>query len=434
MAPAEPLDEVDPVDVVVVGAGPAGCAAAIEARRRGLSVCLVDKATFPRDKTCGDGLTTNALRLLERLGLHRGALAGEGGYERVDDVVLIGPHGRTIALALPRGHGDYAAVVTRVRLDAALVEAARAAGARLVLGHAVAAIGGGDRNGSGDGNEVTVELDDGRGVRAPWVIAADGHWSPARRMIEPGAPRDLGAWHAARQYFSGVADRRLWVIFERDLLPGYAWVFPLPGGRANVGYGVLRNDGRRGRDLKALWSDLIHRPSMRRILGETARPEGTVRAWPIPTDYARAALHHGRVLFAGDAARVVDPMTGEGIAQAIETGILAAGALAVGGSPEGVAARYEASVHRTLGRDLRFAARLQRVLASPLGARLALRAVDINPWTRRNFARWMFEDYPRATLLTPDRWHRGRFHEDGAFLADETAPGSVPATPAATSM
>src|SRR5262249_39568383 len=127
----------DRYDVVVIGAGPAGCASAIAARRRGLSVCVVDKATFPRDKTCGDGLTTNALRLLEQLGLSRAALEGEAGYERVADVVLVAPGGRAIELPLPRGRGDFAAVVSRLRLDTAMVELARDAGARVCLGEAV---------------------------------------------------------------------------------------------------------------------------------------------------------------------------------------------------------------------------------------------------------------------------------------------------------
>ena len=120
---------------------------------------------------------------------------------------------------------------------------------------------------------------------ASFVIAADGHWSTVRRALEPDAPRDLGEWHAVRQYFDGVDDDRLWVIFERDLLPGYAWVFPLPGGRANVGYGVLRSDGRSGRELKDLWPDLLARPVVRDILGPDARPAEPVRAWPIPTRY-----------------------------------------------------------------------------------------------------------------------------------------------------
>jgi flavin-dependent dehydrogenase len=113
------------------------------------------------------------------------------------------------------------------------------------------------------------------------------------------------------------------------------------------------------------------------------------------------------VLFVGDAARVVDPMTGEGIAQALETGMLAARAVARGG---GVAERYRSDVAHALGRDLRFASALQRVLRHPLGARAALRAVDTSDWTRRQFGRWMFEDYPRATVLTASRWPAMRPH------------------------
>ncbi len=394
-------------DLVVVGAGPAGCAAAIEARRAGRSVCVVDKATFPRDKTCGDGLTANAIRELARLGVDARALCGDGGYLRVDEVVLVSPGGRAIELAMPAGRGDIAAVVSRLRLDAALVDRATESGATLRLGSAIDTVT--TANAGTDTVAVTVTLENGAAIEAPWLVAADGHWSPTRRAIQPELPRDLGTWHAARQYFANAGDGRLWVLFERDLLPGYAWVFPLPGGRANVGYGVLRDGTRSGHDLKALWPELLDRPLLRRVLGPAAQAEGTVRAWPIPTRYTPADLYDGHVLFAGDAARVVDPMTGEGIAQALETGRLAASAIATGGTVTDVQSRYRDAVERTLGRDLRFAARLQRVLAHPLGARAALGAVAWNDWTRRNFARWMFEDYPRAVLLTPDRWRRGMF-------------------------
>ncbi|MGH9031933.1 MAG: FAD-dependent monooxygenase, partial [Acidimicrobiia bacterium] len=87
-------------DVAVVGAGPAGSAAAIAARDAGLDVFLVDKATFPRDKTCGDGLTTGALRLLERLGLELGALES---YATVRETVLVSPSGRRVVIPLPVG-------------------------------------------------------------------------------------------------------------------------------------------------------------------------------------------------------------------------------------------------------------------------------------------------------------------------------------------
>src|SRR5262249_34450982 len=157
-------------------------------------------------------------------------------------------------------------------------------------------------------------------------------------------------------------------LFERDLLPGYAWIFPLPGRRANVGFGVLRSDGRSGKELKALWNSLLERPSVASVLaGATA--EHAVRAWPIPAHYDAAALTHGRVLVAGDAASVVDPMTGEGIAQALTTGMLASRAIAASRhDADAVAARYRRTVDAELGPDLRFARALQLILQRPIGA------------------------------------------------------------------
>jgi flavin-dependent dehydrogenase len=225
-----------------------------------------------------------------------------------------------------------------------------------------------------------------------------------RRLVQPGAPADLGTWHATRQYHAAVDTDRLWTLFEPDLLPGYAWVFPLPDGRANVGLCIRRQPDHHGRELKARWADLMARPVMRDILGPASEPTESVRSWPIPCDYSRRRLATGRVLFVGDSAAVVDPMTGEGIAQALETGILAAEAIARGGGMHTIAERYRSTVDQAIGRDARFAARLSRVLATESGARWAIRLAGINAWTRRNFARWLFEDYPRALVLTPDRW------------------------------
>ncbi|HEX5095486.1 MAG TPA: geranylgeranyl reductase family protein [Acidimicrobiia bacterium] len=394
------------MDLIVSGAGPAGTAAAIAAARLGLEVVCFDKAAVGRDKTCGDGLTTQALRLLEQLGLTRRALAA-AGYVSVHETVIVSPSGRRAVLPLPTD-GEHAGVVPRAGLDAALVARAREGGVDVREQCAVD-----DVVVSSDGVKVRTETGDTLEARA--LVAADGHWSPVRRRLHPDAPRDLGTWHAARQYFDHVDDDRLWVIFERDLLPGYAWVFPLPGGGANVGYGVLRDQERAGRDLKALWPDLLARPLVREILGPRAVAREPVRAWPIPTHFDPARLADGRVLYAGDAAAVVDPLTGEGIAQALETGMLAADAIARGGAADELAARYRRSVQRSLGRDLRFASLLQRVLTTERGARAAIKAADLSPWTRRSFARWLFEGYPRALLLTPDRWHRGMFGASGAY-------------------
>jgi flavin-dependent dehydrogenase len=130
----------------------------------------------------------------------------------------------------------------------------------------------------------------------------------------------------------------------------------------------------------------------------------------------RAPLAEGRVLFAGDAAGVTDPMTGEGIAQALVTGVLAVEAVQSSPDPAAVGRRYRLEVERHLGPDLRFARRLGNVLKHRKGARGAVRAAGLSSWTRANFARWLFEDYPRALILTPRRWRRGAMSSPGAYL------------------
>jgi flavin-dependent dehydrogenase len=311
----------------------------------------------------------------------------------------------------------YAAVVARRDLDAALLGVAGARGVTVRDGVGL-------RDLALDGG-VRATLDDGSTISARALVAADGHYSTARRLtsLGPAARRgpDPGPWHAARRYVTGCGDDRLWILFEPDLLPGYAWVFPLPDGRANVGFGIVRSPRRHGRDLRRLADQLLDRPAVRAVIGAGARSDGPVRAWPIPT--GRARLSHGPVLFAGDAAGVVDPMTGEGIAQALDTGALAASALAGGGDPCDVARRYRASVEHALGRDLHLAGLLHRVLRSPRRTELAIRAAGATSWTRRSFARWLFEDYPRAALLTPTRWRRGMLGAPGAFSREATRPG-----------
>ena len=405
-------------DVAVVGGGPAGAAAAITLARAGRQVVVVDKARFPRDKCCGDGLTTGALRRLEALGLHPEAVAT---WRPVDDVWLRSPSGRAVAYPLPGDRGCFAAVARRVDLDAALLDVARAAGAEVHDGHGLRAANWRPADGA-----VHLEVDGLGVIAARYAVGADGMWSPLRKAL--GASDGdgyLGEWHAFRQYFTGVggsAADRMWVWFEPDLLPGYAWSFPLPDGRANVGFGVPRRAGRPTRAMKEQWGDLLSRPHVRHALGGGVA-EAAHKAWPIPARVERTTLSAagGRALFVGDAARATDPMTGEGIAQALETGTLAAGAILGAGDDAATAAlTYRAAVRRGLGTDNRLAALLSRLLGHRGGARGAIRVSGLTPWTRRHFARWLFEDYPRALLLTPHRWHAGTLSRPGAFAGAET--------------
>ena len=395
-------------DVVIVGAGPAGAAAAIAGVEAGLSVVLVDKATFPRDKICGDGLTTGALRILERLGVQPDTI---GSWTGVDDIHVAGPDGHAVTFPLPRGRGAYAVVVPRSELDAAVVNRARAVGAKVLEGtEVVAAVDGVDG--------VTLTLDGGQELTARYVIAADGMWSPLRKMLGTAMPGYLGEWHAFRQYFSntGPEARDLWVWFEADLLPGYAWSFPLPDGRANVGFGIQRGAKVTTKQMKALWPELLARPHIAAVLGPDAVAEGRHQAWPIPARVDEVPLTAGRVLWVGDAAAATDPMTGEGIGQALLSGLLAIDAVLAGADdPAAVRARYELDVRRELVADHKMSMLLIRALKHRKGARAAIRVAGLTGWTRRNFARWLFEDEPRAVAFTPRRWHRGFLKRDGAY-------------------
>lgn len=397
-------------DVLVVGAGPAGSAAARVLADSGRDVTIVDKAVFPRDKCCGDGLTTLALRELESIAFDPRSVPS---WTTVDAAWVRSPSGREVCLPLI-GTGQYAAVTPRMELDNALVEHARAAGAKVLDGHGFVAIL------DDEPTHIDVDVDGIGAVRARYVIAADGMWSPVRKALGLGEPGYLGEWHGFRQYatnVTGPARDRLYVWFEPDLIPGYAWSFPLPDGRTNVGFGVLRDGTRKVQEMKVTWPHLLQREHIRAALGPDAEMEGRHTAWPIPARIDAAALASGRVLFVGDAAAATDALTGEGIGQALLTGRLAAEALIAGGALDPAASRrhFEHHVAAHLFADHRMSIRLSHVMAKDWHVRGALRLVDTNAWTRRNFAKWMFEDEPRAIALTPARWHRGLFRRPGAY-------------------
>lgn len=399
--------------MAVVGAGPAGTAAAITLAEVGLRVTLVDRARFPRDKCCGDGLTTGALRHLDELGLDP---AGVASWQPVGEARIRAPNGRQATFALPDDGTLYAASAQRIDLDAALVDLARRKGVNVLEGRALARA-----EMEPGGQVVRLGFADGTRVRAWYAIGADGMWSPLRKLLGAGAPGYLGDWHAVRQYFDGAGPlaRHLWVWFEPDLIPGYAWSFPLPNGRVNVGFGVQRAPGRPLGAMKAQWADVLTRPHIAEVLGDAAHPDGPWKAWPIPAGISRTPLSGlaGRVLFVGDAARAADPMTGEGIAQALETGRMAGEAIAAAGPdrPAWAARRYTRRIRAGMAVDDHVSRLLSRVLADRRGASAWMRLADRSPRTRRHFARWMFEDYPRAVFVTPQRWSRGALHRPGAF-------------------
>lgn len=390
-----------------MGAGPAGAAATHALAKAGRDVLLVDKATFPRDKFCGDGLTTLCLRQLEEMHVQVSQLPS---FAPVRGAMIRSPKGKRYQIDLPSGPGLYAAVARRSELDALLVDHALEAGASSRFGVKVV-----DATTSADG--ISIRTDDDQVIDAKQCIAADGMWSPMRKLLGLEIDGYRGEWHAFRQYFENVSEKvhdNLWVWFEPDLLPGYVWSFPIGGGRANVGFGILRGGRVSTQQMKTLWPDILSRPHIREVLGPDASPESPHRAWPIPARIDGVPLVGPRTLFVGDAAAACDTLTGEGIGQALLTGRAAADALSKNDSFANAASDYRETIENELFADHKIAEVCSRLLGREPIAEAALAMVGTSGWTRRNFGRWMFEDYPRAVIATPRRWHRNMFSGDGA--------------------
>jgi geranylgeranyl reductase family protein len=336
-------------DLIVVGAGPAGAAAALEAKRLrpDAAVLLLDKAAFPRDKPCGDGVGPHAVDQLAALG----AASVLAGYPPIRRLRLRSPRGRELAGEPARPNH----VVPRQVLDARLVEAAVAAGACL-----------------GQARVRRLEQRDGLVVvdgelAARTVVGADGANSAVRRLLGAAPNPDRHLAIAVRGYAPAPPGRPEQLIAEG--WPAYVWSFPTGTGIANVGYGLLRSRLHGGKPA-------LHQ-RLRTLLPAAEPDQGSLRAHHLPFSSHRPPAGRGRVLLAGDAASLVNPVSGEGIYYALASGRLAAQAALR--APERPAAAYRRLLAATFGRHLRHAAVLARAIRSPTLAEAGLAAAVGTP-------------------------------------------------------
>jgi geranylgeranyl reductase family protein len=298
-------------DAVIVGAGPGGSAAAHFLSAQGLDVVLLDRARFPRDKTCGDGLTPRALRVLESMGLLEDIASRACA---VDRYAIVAPNGRATAAPIA---GDYRAlVIPRLTLDQIVLSRAIASGARFEPGVTVSRV-------LPTSNGARVETVDGPAFDARLAIIATGAATKVLRQSRI-LERQPQAMLAARAYFDGLPrdlPSSFQLRFDGVPSPGYGWVFPTSPRSANVGVGFLPH--RRSGTARQAFERFARVRAISALL-TGARQTGPLKGYPIRVDFLRAPTFAPNTLLVGEAAGLVNPLTGEGIDYALESGMIAA--------------------------------------------------------------------------------------------------------------
>jgi menaquinone-9 beta-reductase len=323
-------------DALVVGSGPAGSIAATVLARGGARVALVDKATFPRDKACGDLIGPRGVQLLSDLGITI------PGAMKVDDMIVVGPTSRRVRLPCYPGrtYPGHGVAMPRVDFDAALRKAAVDAGAEAFIDRAADPLWG-------DEGLEGFTLSSGTDIRADTIVGADGASSRVASAAGLVDPRRVLWGFAVRAYVEERVDLPYIVLWEPApwrAFPGYGWLFPGPDGRGNVGLGLGTLSTRTGAAIAARELPAFVRTLDELGLLDSAAPAPTLGGWlklgMVGTNPAR-----GRVLLTGDAAGLVNPLQGEGISQAMCSGRAAAQAVLT--DPADAAGRYRAYLANT---------------------------------------------------------------------------------------
>lgn len=387
------VKQMNSTDVAIIGAGPAGSIAAQRLAKEGVRVALIDRASFPRDKSCGDGVGSRGLDVLERSGL--GEWAGQFLAPQV--LTMSPPDGTLLTLYPDVENHCFGRTIPRMLLDDALVQSAVKAGASLHENTRVEGV---------EIEEQGVQVhSNGTRFSARMLILADGSHAPITRKL--GLIQDRPDLYAIRQYVQGDADSKKTIEFHFQpwIIPGYTWIFPMNDSRANIGTGTFTYRLKQNVDLRDFLARFLTEQRANGGRLANSQEDGVVKGHPLRTRLGNSHLYAKNTLVIGDAAGLVNPLSGEGISSGMESGEMAAkhilAMLKDGGFSQPHYEAYRREVLATFLPDWRAARFFRQVLKSPWLLNRVFRKMSKDHERALHFVYLLLNYLPQRDFLKP---------------------------------
>jgi menaquinone-9 beta-reductase len=388
-------DNLIKTDIAVIGAGPAGSTAAYFLASCGVKVTLLEQFAFPREKPCGDGVGSKGLDVMTRMGLSEWMQQ----FRAPQVLRMSAPDGEVIDMRPDISKGFcYGRTIPRQVLDARLADYAVMKGARLLEMSRVEGIS------RLDGHELLVQAGKFK-VNTQLAILADGSQAAVTRRL--GLLKDPPDLAAIRQYFYGDAHtERIEFHFQEWALPGYTWIFPLCDKWVNVGTGTFLQRIKQGKTgLQKIFERFISSSPcfLERVKNPT--PNGDIRGHPLRTQFGKTRTHADRLLVAGDAAGLVNPLSGEGISAGMVSGEMVARfalkALEDGDFGAKNLSAYTRALETQFGDDWRAARMIRSVLNFPALLNRIFKNLKQNPDLAMLVGHVLVSHVPQRQILKP---------------------------------
>lgn len=378
------MNKIQASDILIIGAGPAGAMASMWFSKHQVPHTIIEKSSFPRDKVCGDAVSGKAYSILKQVEpdiwheLNELSNAAQATY----GVRFSAPNGKQLAIAFKNIKREHAPefvdqelppgfVIKRVDFDNFLFEKLNKNFAEIHQNTTAKQL---ERQ---PDNTIKVTLQNGSGefvLHPKIVIGADGERSVVNKQLAKHKNSEKHFAAAVRAYYTNVSDTKdenfIELHYIKEATPGYLWVFPLPNGGCNVGMGILSSEAKKSkRNLRKELVDLLENHPRFKDRFKEAKLDGKILGWGLPLGSKKRLMSGDNYILTGDAASLIDPLTGEGIGNAIVSGkyaaVYAMEALENNDFSAKFLSRYDQMIHKKTRDELRLSYAIQKLANKP---------------------------------------------------------------------